>query len=335
MPELPARSTLSDGNINRDSIVFEKLYGLLYDHYAPIIGNEASCFFKDSDGIKKIEIIDSSTITLFTELFKGAGRNCINGVKKGGLKIHTKLPLGGFVPNLVYLSEASGNDKDFLGQLTFKENTIYLYDKGYVNYKKWEEILEKQAYFVTRLNKNAKYETITETIYDPISYADGGLISDRVIELNNSKSAIKLRLITYKDPESGKVLKFISNLFEYNYMTIAQLYKYRWGIEVFFKKLKQNFELSYFFSDSSNGIKSQIWIVLIANLLMSVIHVQTKQKEDFSTVVGMAANNMTSYISLIGIIIQERPSKKPNIRIIQLDLFKKKRGVFSEIRNTS
>lgn len=82
MPELPPRSTLSDGNINRDSIVFEKLYGLLYEHYTPIIGNEASCFFKDADGIKKIEIIDSSTITLFTELFKGAGRNCLNGAKK-------------------------------------------------------------------------------------------------------------------------------------------------------------------------------------------------------------------------------------------------------------
>ena len=122
--------------------------------------------------------------------------------------------------------------------------------------------------------------------------------------------------LIFKCEFPGKVLKFITNLFDYNYITIVQLYKYRWGIEVFFKKLKQNFELRYFYSDSSNGIKSQIWIVLIANLLMSVIQVMTKQKEDFSTVVAMAAKNMTSYISLIGIIMQERPSKEPNIRII-------------------
>jgi len=335
MPELPARSTLSDGNCNRNPEVFEKLYGLLYEYYAPIIGNEVCCFFKDSEGLKKIEIIDSSTITLFGELFKGAGRNTINGVKKGGLKIHTKLPLGGFVPNMVYVTEAACNDKDFLGQLNFQPNTIYLYDKGYVNYKRWEEIISREAYFVTRLNKNAKFETIEEKVYDAVNYADGGLISDKIVELSSSKSTINLRLVTYKDPESGKVLKFITNLFEYNYMTIAQLYKYRWGIEVFFKKLKQNFELSYFYSDSSNGIKSQIWIVLIANLLMSVIQVMTKQKEDFSTVVSMAANNMTSYLSLIGIIMQQRPSKKPNIRIIQLNFFRKTGGVFAEKGNTS
>jgi hypothetical protein len=84
MPELPARSTLSDGNCNRNPEVFEKLYGLLYEHYATIIGNEVCCFFKDSKGLKKIEIIDSSTITLFGELFKGARRNTINGAKEGG-----------------------------------------------------------------------------------------------------------------------------------------------------------------------------------------------------------------------------------------------------------
>lgn len=333
--ELPARSTFSDANINRNPLVFETLYSLLYAHYSSIMGNENYCFIKDSSGSKKIEIIDSSTITLFSELFKGAGRNTINGAKKGGLKIHTKLPLGGYAPDMVYITEAACNDKDFLGQLDIQPNTIYLYDKGYVNYKRWAEIDGKKAHFVTRLNRNAVYETIKEKIYDVIEYADGGVISDKIIELKSSKSTLRLRLITYKDPESRKVLKFITNLFDYNYMTVAQLYKYRWSIEVFFKKIKQNFQLSYFYSDSSNGIRSQIWIALIANLLMSVIQVMTKQKEDFSTVVSMAAHNMASFISLVAIIIQERPSKKPNMKIIQLNLFRKKGGVFTAKENTS
>ena len=183
------------------------------------------------------------------------------------------------------------------------------------------------AYWVTRLNKNAQYEILSQKVYDCIEYADGGIISDSIIQLKSKKAKVKARLIFYKDPESGKVLSFISNLFDYNPLTIAQLYKYRWSIEVFFKRLKQNFQTDYFFSDSSNGIKTQIWIVLIANLLMSVIHALTKQKECFSTTVTMAACNMSSYTSLIAIICQERPSKKPKIRIVQLKLFSKNKGV--------
>jgi len=322
--EIPARSTLADANVNRTPEVFEMIYNELYHHYCSLLGNESYSLISDMDGTKKVEMIDSSTLSLFHELFRGSGRNTLSGVKKGGLKIHAKLPLGGVCPNLVHITEASASDKVFLGQLPVAAHTIYVFDKGYGSYKKWEEIDSQQAYWVTRLNKNAKYKIVSKTVYDYITYADGGLISDEVIEL---KTKLKARLIVYKDPESGKVLSFITNLFDYNALTITQLYKYRWSIEVFFKRLKQNFQTDYFFSDSINGIQTQIWIVLIANLLMSVIHHLTKQKESFTTTVAMAACNMSSYTSLIAIINQERPSKKPKIRIVQLNLFPKNRGV--------
>lgn len=325
--ELPRRSTLGDANVNRDSAVFELLYTRLYEYYATFLNNETYSLISDLDGTKKVEIIDSSTISLFSEVFRGAGRNCLTGVKKGGLKIHTKLPLGGVTPNMVHITDAACNDKSFLGQLTIEANTIYVFDKGYVNYAKWLEMTERRAFWVTRLNNNAQYEILSEKVSDYIEYADGGIISDSIIQLKRRKSITKARLIVYKDPESQKVLSFITNLFEYNPLTIAQLYKYRWSIEVFFKKLKQNFQTDYFFSDSSNGIKTQIWIILIANLLMSVIHTLTKEKECFSTTVSMAACNMSSYTSLIAIISQERPSKKPKIRIVQLKLFSKNKGV--------
>ena len=304
--EIPARSTLADANGNRSSKVFSLIYSKLYNHYASILGNESCGMITNTDGQKKVELIDSSTITLFQEIFRGAGRNSLTGVKKGGLKIHTKLPLGGVAPNLIHISEAACNDKAFLGQLTFEANTIYVFDKGYASYKKWQEIANQKAFWVTRINKNANYKIVTEKIYDIVDYADGGIISDKIIEFTNG---LKTRLITYKDSESGKVLQFVSNLFEYKALTIAQLYKYRWSIEVFFKRLKQNFQLAYFFSDSSNGVQTQIYIALIANLLMSVIHHITKQKECFATTVSMAGCNMSSYTSLIGIILQERPSK--------------------------
>lgn len=321
---IPARSTLADANTNRPPEVFELIYSKLYHHYSYLLDNESYCLISDLDGEKRVELLDSSTLTLFKEVFRGAGRNSLTGVKKGGLKIHTKLPLGGVAPNLVHITEAACSDKVFLGQLPFQANTIYVFDKGYASYKKWETIDSQGAFWVTRINQNAKYEIVSTKIYDIVDYADSGIVSDSVIKLKNG---LKARLIVYKDPESGKVLKFVSNLFDYNALTIAQLYKYRWSIEVFFKRLKQNFQTDYFFSDSTNGIQTQVWIVLIANLLMSVIHHLTKQKECFTTTVAMAACNMSSYTSLIAIINQERPSKKPKIRIIQLNLFPKKKGV--------
>lgn len=322
--EIPARSTLSDANANRSPEVFELIYNKLYKHYEHLLDNEVYCVLSDLDGEKRVELIDSSTITLFKEVFRGAGRNSLNGAKKGGLKIHTKLPLGGVTPNLVHITESASCDKTFLGQLAIRPNTIYVFDKGYASYKKWQQIQTQKAYWVTRLNKNAKYEIVDQKIYDITDYADGGIISDSIIMFKNG---LKARLIVYKDPESSKVLHFVTNLFEYNALTVTQLYKYRWSIEVFFKRLKQNFQTDYFFSDSTNGIQSQIWTILIANLLMSVIHRLTKQKECYSTTVSMAACNMSSYISLIAIINQERPSKKPKIKIVQLNLFPKTRGV--------
>lgn len=109
--------------------------------------------------------------------------------------------------------------------------------------------------------------------------------------------------------------------------TIIQLYKYRWNIEILFKSLKQNFELGYFYSDSSEGIKTQIWIALIANLLFSVIHKQCKEAEIFTPIVSLAAVNMGSYISLIRIVNSGRlGATDRDIKIIQMDIFTNKQG---------
>ena len=108
--------------------------------------------------------------------------------------------------------------------------------------------------------------------------------------------------MTFRDPISGEILRFLSNLKDVSAQTIAQLYKNRWVIEVFFKQLKQNFELKYFLSDSENGIKSQIWVALIANLIFTVIERMTKEAEDFATLVSIAAKNLCSYVAYIQFI---------------------------------
>lgn len=256
--KLPAVSTLSDANINRNSDVFASIYQQLYEHYKEVLNPVQCSFLLIEVGTGKVVIFESSTITLFVDVFKGAGRNPITGEKKGGLKINAKLPFGGFVPDLVHLTEAACNDKSLFGQLAGEKGSIFIFDKGYVNYQIWKEWSEQGVYFVTRLNENADYEVLAGQPNHISEYADGGIIPDQIILLNPSKNALKARLIVYKDPFTGKVIKFVSNMFDYLDSTIILLYKYRWNIELLFKRLKQNFELGYFYSDSSEGIKSQV-----------------------------------------------------------------------------
>ena len=174
---------------------------------------------------------------------------------------------------------------------------------------------------------------ISGGVYHPVDYADGGVISDQRILLNGTLQA---RLIVFKDYLSDKVLRFVSNMFDYQQMTITQLYRYRWNIEVLFKQLKQNFELSYFFSDSSEGIKTQIWIALISQLIFSVIHRQIKEAEDFVTLVSVASNNMGAYIDLISIMKTNKlNAAERDLQIVQLQLFDQKRGgVFRKIEKS-
>ena len=327
--KLPSKSTLSDANINRKSDVFGQLYHQLYQHYKPYLSNHHIQLFMD-DGINPdaVEIYDSSTVSLFTDIFKGAGREPLTGRKKGGLKIHTKLPLTGLIPDLVLMSEAAKNDKDFLGQLEVESGKIYVFDKGYVNYLKWAEWSKKGAFYLTRLNENANLNVLTGQLNHPANYADGGIISDQLVQLEDTQA----RVITYKDFVTGKVLKFVTNLLNCKPETVAYLYKCRWSIEVLFKSLKQYFELTNFYSDSQEGIKSQIWIALIANLIFTVIHRQVKECESFTTIVAMAANNLGSYMSLIKVVQSKIPNaENRQLEIVQLNLFQLNEGVFLKI----
>ena len=210
---------------------------------------------------------------------------------------------------------------------------MQVFDKEYANYTVWGKWTKEGCYYVTRLNENASYQVLEGKVNSAVEYANGGVISDQKILLNGTLSA---RLILYKDYESGKVLKFVTNQFDFEWLTIVQLYKYRWNIEVLFKQLKQNFELSYFFSDSTEGIKTQIWIALIAQLIFTVIHRQIKEAEAFITLVNVASNNMGAYVSLEKIMLVKKLTQDDReLSRVQLDLFDNSLGgVFRNPENT-
>lgn len=327
--ELPARSTLADANRNRKSDVFGKLYSLLIEHYKKqLSGSYLSGLIDKKIDMKRVKIFDSTTFTLFVDVFTGAGRNKIEGKKKGGIKAHVLLSLHSLIPEIVWMSAASKNDKDFLGQLKPLKGEIYVFDKGYVNYNYYNNWTEMGIFFVTRLNDNASYEVIEQkSILERDAEIDG-VLRDQIISLKTDKATLKARLITFKSLTTGKTYTFVSNLFNVAATTIAKLYKNRWEIEPFFKQLKQNFELKGFYSDSKEGIKTQVWIAMIANLIFTVIHRQIKQAESFSAMVQMARANLGSYIRFIDVLkIKYWRAEDKNIEKIQLDLFQNWEGV--------
>ncbi len=329
--ELPAKSTLSDANINRKSDVFERIYYLLLDYYKNDLKNGFACLpINNEVCCERVKRFDATTFSLFSDVFKGAGRTPHTGKKMGGIKAQTILPYNSLVPDFVVLKAASVNDKTFLGQFCAEKGYTYVFDKGYVNYAVYQKWSEKEANFVTLINNNATYNVIKSLAVDTDDILNNkGVIKDELIgvAVKATNSTLILRLCTYRDPASGKLLKFLTNQFEYKAQSIAQLYKNRWTIELFFKQLKQNFQLRNFYSDSEEGIMSQIWIALIANLIFTVIYQRVKECEQFTTIVGMARANMGSYICLKTILQSTKlTGQERNNEIIQLSIFEMTKG---------
>ena len=216
---------------------------------------------------------------------------------------------------------------------------MYVFDKGYVNYTVYRDWTKQQVSFVTRLNDNASYIVLEDKIVDHFDLITGqGVIADQVIQVKvkDDKKGLKLRLVTYKDPETNKVLKFLTNHFTYQANTITLIYKNRWAIEPFFKQLKQNYQLGYFFSDSEQGIKTQIWIALIANLIFTLIYQRNKQAEAFVTIVSMARAGLNTYVCFLSIIKHEKLSiEDRNNGIVQLKIFENRQGGVFETINKS
>jgi hypothetical protein len=279
----------------------------------------------------KVEVFDSTTVTLFKEILKGAGRKPKGDKKKkGGIKAFTKMNLLENVPNFVNFKAAACNENSFLKSMELEEGSIAVFDKGFNKYWYFSELTMKGVGFVTRIKDNARYTVMsTNDVFDELD-----ILSDQVIELKYKHlkvtRTVTLRLVSYVDPISGEILRFLTNLMELKPMTISLLYKNRWAIEVLFKQVKQNFEVKYFLSDSETGIKSQIWVALILNLLFTVLHKIIKGAEDFSTMVELAAKNLCSYVNLV--MFLKMPQTycnalyKEEIRNVQLNLFDKSGG---------
>ena len=302
---IPKRSTLSDANKKRDVLVFENIYHQLLKQYGGFLSDSR---IKDVIN-KQVKIFDSSTISLFKDIMGCVGRNPKSGKRKGGIKVHTVVNADEIVPSLVWFSEAKTHDHNFLEKLKCDENTIYVFDKGYNDYRAFEHFTTQKTGFVTRIKDNALYISIEKI--DIGERIHNGTLEDEIIEIDVKKgkeiSKLRLRKVRFYDRVNKREFEFLTNLFELRADLIAALYKTRWQIELLFKQLKQNFPLKYFLGDNENAIKIQIYCVLIVNLLLAVVKKKLKRSWAFSNLVSFCKIHLFNYINLMRFL--ENPEK--------------------------
>ena len=293
LKDFPKRSTLSDANKRRKSEVFGEIYYLLLKKYSKFLSDSSP----RKPVVKNLKIIDSTTISLFSDILKGSGRNPINGKKKGGIKMHTMINVLEDVPSLVKFSSAATHDQIFLKSLELKQGSFVVFDKGYVDYQQYEQWSLEDIYFVTRQKNNAVYTSIKEFTLD--ENIDAGVLKDEQIELlKKDRSPFRLRRIAYWHQPHKKVYEFITNNYQLPADKIVEIYKNRWQIETMFKRLKQNFPLKYFLGDNQNAIEIQIWVSLIIQLIMLVIQRGAKRKWAYSNMVSVIRFHLMTYINL-------------------------------------
>lgn len=320
---MPTRSTLSDANARRPEVIFESIYRQLYGRY-----HQELC--SDSRGrlsakwMRRLQIIDSTTISLFSNLlFKGVGRNPKTGKKKGGIKVHTVIHANEGVPSDVRFTSAATNDSFMLKPVNFHDGDVLAMDRAYIDYAKLEELTDRGVVYVTKMKKNLtfvlwedimwqnsmglmEYRIRHVTFYKPVK--DGGLIRHHA------------RIISYVDVKKHKVIDLLTNDMDAAPEEIIDIYRQRWEIELLFRQIKQNFPLRYFYGESGNAIKIQIWVTLIANLLLMVIQSRLSRNWSFSGLATMVRLTLMYYVDLYSLLNQperdwqmllEQPAKDP------------------------
>jgi hypothetical protein len=320
----PRRSTLAEANNKRTCDFFSTVYFLLFRHYFE--------FLPDSRLKGSIEnrlfLIDSTTISLFSEIMKGMGTRAVNGKKKGGAKAHLLVKASDDVPSFVMITHGSKNDKEILKHISLPPGAIVVFDKGYNKYSQFQQWHQQKVNWVTRMGVTSWQEVVKSL---PVSDAEkqAGVISDQIVILgrpsNKKTQRIKVRKVTFLDKEKQRIFTFITNNLKFKASNIAAIYKRRWQIELLFKRLKQSYPLKNFLGESENAIKTQIWCALITDLLLKIIKTKIKKQWSFANISAMVRLHLMNYIGLVDFLNNPEKSllsyHEPEPQI-QLELFR-------------
>jgi len=270
-----SRSTLADANENRD--------WRIYADFALILIDIARKLYQDDDfGLELDETVyalDSTTIDLCLSVFPWA----LFRKTKGAIKLHTLLDLRGNIPSFVWITHAKVHDVNILDELIAEPGAIYIMDRGYIDFSRLYSLNLSQATFITRAKSNFRFQRLYSHPVDKST----GLRCDQTIVLSGFYASKdypqKMRRIKFYDADSKKHLVFLTNNFKLPALTISQLFKCRWNVEIFFRWIKQNLRIKSFYGTSLNAVKTQIWIAIATYVLVAIAKKRLKIEQSLYT----------------------------------------------------
>lgn len=291
------RSTVSDANRTRPCEFFEDLFREMCG-FCAMHAPRHQFPFKN-----KIFSVDSTVITLAASIFKWASYRS----SKNGVKIHTVLDHDGNIPAFATITEAKKHDSKFLEVLELPKGSFVIVDRAYSAPKWFFQMCQNELFFVTRLKKGMKFKLIERHEVEPAT----GVSSDHVIEMGKDRQKVILRKIGYYDPETSKHYVFLSNNFTLDAKTIADLYRSRWQIEVFFKEIKQFLKIKKFIGTNENAVKIQLYTALIVYLLLALQKYLSKLGLSIGQIFQLIQLNLVGSRSIEDLLIQ-KPDKIKN-----------------------
>lgn len=285
-----SRCNLANANSQRD--------WRIYQDYAQSLIKRAKDLYID----ERVELelkntvyaIDSSTIDLCLSVYEWAKFRST----KSGIKLHTVMDLKGSIPVLIDITEAIIADNQFIDKIEIEKNAIYVMNRGYCDFQRFNTIDQKEAYFVTRLKRNILFRRLYSQKIDKST----GLIFDQIGFLDSKYARLKypkkVRAVKYYDSEHEVVYLFLTNNYALDALTVCKLYKQRWQIELFFKWIKQNLHIERFFGQSENAVKLQIWTAICAYLLIVIFKKRMNIKTELSQILHFLSNVLFEQIPI-------------------------------------
>ncbi len=313
LKNVPARSTLSDALNLRDWRIYHALAMRLITRARALYANESL----DIDLDATVYALDATTIDLCLALFDWAPFR----KTKAAIKLHTLLDLRGAIPAFIHISDGKMHEVNVLDFLPIEAGAFYVMDRGYLDFARLYLVHQSGAFFVTRAKSNMD----ARRVYSAPNDRETGVICDQTIALNGyyvSKDYPEhLRRIKFKDPESGKMLIFLTNNTTLPPLTIAALYKNRWQVELFFKWIKQHLRIKKFLGTSENAVKTQIWCAVSTYVLIAIVKKELQLDASLYTLLQILSVSVFEKTSISCALQPDSPLTDSPLGANQLNLF--------------
>lgn len=312
--EAVAKSTLSKANENRNCQIYADLAGWLINEAKRLYVNDSNL---EDDLKNNIFAIDATTIDMCLNAFWWAKFR----TTKGGIKVHTQLDLKTAIPEFIHVTPAAVHEVNVLDIILYQPDSFYVLDRGYTDFGRLYHIHTSKAFFIIRAKDNLNFSRISSAPSD----RGKGIICDQTIRLNNYYAAKdypeKIRRIKFHDADTGNILVFLTNNFGLKANQIAQLYKHRWKIELFFKWIKQHLKIKSFWGRSENAVKTQIWIAISIYVLVAIAKKKFNLKQSLYEILQVVSVSIFDRIPIAQLFNNSKQQNFKELNHNQLNIF--------------